>query len=41
MLLGGVIKMNFDIKDVKSWTNRHDVKTLSVTGFFWKFFIRN
>lgn len=26
--------MNFDIKDVKSWANRHDVKTLSVTGFF-------
>lgn len=26
--------MKFDIKDVKSWYNRHDVKTLSVTGFF-------
>lgn len=26
--------MKFDIKDVKSWANRHDVKTLSVTGFF-------
>lgn len=26
--------MMFDIKDIKSWTNRHDVKTLSVTGFF-------
>ena len=26
--------MNFNIKDVKSWANRHDVKTLSVTGFF-------
>lgn len=26
--------MNFDIKDVKSWANRHDVKTLSVAGFF-------
>ena len=26
--------MNFDIKDVKSWANRHDVRTLSVTGFF-------
>lgn len=26
--------MNFDIKDIKSWSNRHDVKTLSVTGFF-------
>lgn len=26
--------MNFDIKDVKSWANRHDVETLSVTGFF-------
>ena len=26
--------MNFDVKDVKSWSNRHDVKTLSVTGFF-------
>lgn len=26
--------MNFDIKDVKSWATRHDVRTLSVTGFF-------
>ena len=26
--------MNFDIKNIKSWANRHDVKTLSVTGFF-------
>lgn len=26
--------MNFDIKDLKSWANRHDVETLSVTGFF-------
>lgn len=26
--------MNFDVKDLKSWNNRHDVKTLSVTGFF-------
>lgn len=26
--------MNFDIKDVKSWANRHDVKIRSVTGFF-------
>ena len=26
--------MNFDIKDVKSWANRHDVETKSVTGFF-------
>lgn len=26
--------MNFDIKDVKSWADRHDVRTLSVTGFF-------
>jgi hypothetical protein len=26
--------MKFDIKDVKSWANRHDVRTLSVTGFF-------
>lgn len=26
--------MNFDIKDMKSWANRHDVRTLSVTGFF-------
>ena len=34
--------MNFDIKDVKSWANRNDVKIKSVTGFitgfFWKFF---
>lgn len=27
------IKMNFDIKDVKSWASRHDVETKSV-GFF-------
>ena len=33
--------MNFDIKDVKSWANRNDVKIKSVIGFFWKFFIRN
>lgn len=26
--------MNFDIKDLKSWANRHDVGPLSVTGFF-------
>ena len=26
--------MNFDIKDLKSWSNRHDVKIKSVTGFF-------
>lgn len=26
--------MNFDVKDIKSWANRHDVRTLSVTGFF-------
>lgn len=26
--------MNFDIKDVKSWANRHDVNTLSYIGFF-------
>lgn len=26
--------MKFDIKDVKSWANRHDVHTLSDTGFF-------
>ena len=26
--------MNFDIKDVKSWANRHDIKIKSVTGFF-------
>ena len=26
--------MNFDIKDIKSWANRHDVKIKSVTGFF-------
>lgn len=26
--------MNFDIKDVKSWANRHDVKIKSVKGFF-------
>ena len=26
--------MNFDIKDLKSWANRHDVKIKSVTGFF-------
>lgn len=26
--------MRFDVKDVKSWSNRHDVRTLSVTGFF-------
>lgn len=26
--------MEFDIKDVKSWATRHDVKTLSDTGFF-------
>ena len=32
--------MNFDIKDMKSWANRHDVKIKSVTGFleilYWK-----
>ena len=26
--------MNFDIKDLKSWANRHDVKIKPVTGFF-------
>ena len=26
--------MNFDIEDVKSWANRHDVNTLSDVGFF-------
>lgn len=26
--------MNFDVKDVKSWANRHDVHTLSDAGFF-------
>ena len=26
--------MNFDIKDIKSWANRHDVHTLSDVGFF-------
>lgn len=26
--------MNFDIKDVKSWANRHDVRTLTDAGFF-------
>ena len=26
--------MNFDVKDMKSWANRHDVKIKSVTGFF-------
>ena len=26
--------MNFDVKDLKSWANRHDVKIKSVTGFF-------
>ena len=26
--------MNFDIEDVKSWANRHDVNTLSDAGFF-------
>lgn len=26
--------MNFDIKDLKSWANRHDVNTLSDVGFF-------
>ena len=26
--------MNFDVKDVKSWANRHDVKIKAVTGFF-------
>ena len=26
--------MKFDIKDIKSWANRHDVKIKSVTGFF-------
>ena len=30
--------MNFDIKDLKSWANRHDVETLSVTGFITGFF---
>ena len=31
------LKMSFDIKDLKSWANRHDVETksvTSVTGFF-------
>lgn len=26
--------MKFNVKDVKSWANRHDVRTLTVTGFF-------
>lgn len=26
--------MNFDVKDLKSWANRHDVKIKAVTGFF-------
>ena len=26
--------MKFDVKDVKSWANRHDVHTLSDAGFF-------
>ena len=26
--------MNFDIKDLKSWANRHDVEIKSVAGFF-------
>ncbi len=30
--------MNFDIKDLKSWANRHDVKIKSVTGFITGFF---
>ena len=30
--------MNFDIKDLKSWANRHDVETKSVTGFITGFF---
>ena len=30
--------MNFDIKDVKSWANRNDVKMKSVTGFITGFF---
>lgn len=33
-MLLGVIKMNFDVKDLKSWANRHDVKIKAVTGFF-------
>lgn len=28
--------MKFNVKDVKSWANRHDVRTLSVTGFLQK-----
>lgn len=30
--------MNFDIKDLKSWANRHDVTIKSVTGFITGFF---
>ena len=30
--------MNFDIKDLKSWANRHDVETKSGTGFITGFF---
>ena len=30
--------MNFNIKDVKSWANRHDVETKSGTGFITGFF---
>ena len=30
--------MNFDIKNLKSWANRHDVKIKSVTGFITGFF---
>lgn len=26
--------MNFDVKDIKSWANRNDVRTLSDAGFF-------
>lgn len=32
-MLLGVIKMNFDVKDVKSWANRHDVK-IGAEGYF-------
>jgi len=38
-MLLGVIKMNFNIKDVKSWANRHDVKT-GDKGYFSNYISR-
>ena len=32
--------MNFDIKDLKSWANRHDVKIRSFTGFLEILYIK-